>query len=259
MKLRFLESGHKYQSDNDIKWTSVTKLIHKYENYFNAKEQALSSSLNYNSKWFGMDTKEILSRWSKENHRSTKAGHWYHNVMEKKAVVAGEKLYKNHILKVIPPLKVKNYKLASEQSLQNGIYPEHLVFNEQLKVCGQIDLPYVYPGYVDILDYKTNKELKFNAYQGKRMKYGLSHLEDCNYNHYCLQLSIYMMLILLKNPDLKPGSLKIYHVTFETTGYDEFEFPILKTDDQGNYFPKPGKYYDIPYLESEAKYMLGIR
>jgi hypothetical protein len=256
MKLRFLDKGHKYQSDNGIKWTSVTKLIHKYENGFNSKAQAYASSLNPNSKWFGMEVKDILSVWAKENRRSTTAGHWYHARMEEKALKTQFKEYKGHNLQVFEPLKVKNYKLAREQKLESGIYPEHLVYSTEFAVCGQVDLPYVYDRYVDILDYKTNKELKFEGYGGKMMRYGLKHLPDANYYHYCLQLSVYMRLILLANPHLKPGEMKIYHVTFENEGFDEFGFPILKKNNEGNFFPKKGKYHKVPYLEKEAIYML---
>ena len=111
---------------------------------------------------------------------------------------------------------------------------------------------------MDIDDYKTNKELEFRGYGYKydnpQMMTGLmSNIEDCNFNHYALQLSIYMYLVLLKNPHLKPGRIRICHVTFENEGFDEFGFPILKRTADGGYVPKEKTWYEVPFLKNKVK------
>jgi hypothetical protein len=45
--------------------------------------------------------------------------------------------------------------------------------------------------------------------QNKKMLYPLSAIDDVNGQHYTLQLSLYMWMILQIRPDLKPGKLKI--------------------------------------------------
>lgn len=53
-----------------------------------------------------------------------------------------------------------------------------------------------------IVDYKSNKEIKFKPYKGQKMTGVLSHLDDCNYIHYSLQLNGYQY-ILEKKAGLK--------------------------------------------------------
>ena len=67
---------------------------------------------------------------------------------------------------------------------------------------------------------QRNKEIKtesFRNWEGisQKMLAPVSHLDDCNYNHYNLQLSIYMYIILKHNPTFKPGKLILHHIQFE--------------------------------------------
>lgn len=55
----------------------------------------------------------------------------------------------------------------------------------------------------------------------------LSHLGDHNFNHYALQLSIYMYIVLKHNHNLKPGKLQIHHVLFEIEDRDSYGYPML--------------------------------
>lgn len=262
MKVRFIEKGHRYDSIPKIKWTSATKLVEKFVPTFDDIEKSEECSLNPRSKWFNIDPIKIRRIWEIENKRSTDCGTWYHNLMEGKALAAGGKVYKGVYLKVIPPILKPGYKLAPDQKLVDGIYPEHFMYNEDLAICGQSDLVYVCNGVVDIDDYKTNKELKFKGfgYQQEAMMLGpMSKYGDANFWHYALQLSIYMKLILLKNPHLKPGRMRIYHVTFENEGHDRFGFPILKRTPDGGYVVAGGKWYNIPYLEKEVNQIFKLR
>ena len=68
----------------------------------------------------------------------------------------------------------------------------------------------------------------------------LSHLDDCNLNHYNIQLSLYMYIILKHNPKLKPGKLIIQHVKFEETGRDKYDYPITKYINDEPILKEPG-------------------
>lgn len=264
MKVRFIENGHKYQSIPKIDWTSVTTYIHRFCPHFDSEAQALRCSENETSKWFGLTVDNILELWAAENKRSTDVGSWFHNMMERRALAVPGKEYRGQYLKIIAPIMKPGYKLAPDQELTDGIYPEHFIYNEKLGICGQSDLVYCYNNTIDIDDYKTNKELKLRGYgweyDNPKMMLGLmSHIEDCNFFHYALQLSLYMKLILLKNPGKKAGRLRIYHVTFQNEGYDDYGFPILKRTENGEYIPNPGKWYEVPYLEKEVNQILGLK
>ena len=80
----------------------------------------------------------------------------------------------------------------------------------------------------------------------------INHLDDCNFNHYALQLSIYMYIILKHNPKLKPGRIFIHHVTFEQESEDKWGYPIAKLDNEGNPIVKEATPIAVPYLIDEV-------
>jgi len=80
----------------------------------------------------------------------------------------------------------------------------------------------------------------------------VTHLDDCHLNHYALQLSMYMYIILKHNPKLKPGTLTIHHILFEEAGRDKFDNPISAKDSHGNPIVTDIVQYDLPYLKQEA-------
>lgn len=256
MQVTFKEEGHKYESIPAQSWTSVTRVIEKFCPEFNDREQAAKSSQNQTSKWYGIDIEEILQIWEGERNRSTDVGHRYHNKMEFKAINLGSKKHRGKVIKIIPTPFINGVKTALDQKLTDGVYPEHIIYNEKIGVCGQSDLVFVADGFVDISDYKTVKEMKLQSWKptfgpSKKMLAPVDNLEDCNFFHYALQLSIYLKLILMKNPDLKPGKLILIHVMFELDGVDQYGFPIIKVEN-GNEVVKEIKKYEVPYLEIEA-------
>ena len=114
---------------------------------------------------------------------------------------------------------------------------------------------------VNIIDYKTNKEIKTTGFTNwekitQKMTGPCAHLDDCNFNHYSLQLSIYMYIILKHNPRYKPGKMFLHHVIFEKESEDKFGNPIPKKDSSGDPIVKTVVPYDVPYLKSEVIAMI---
>ena len=204
MIVKFQDQGHLYSSIPSISWTSVTTLMETFIEEFDASKQAVMSSRSHKSKWFGIPPRKIIQIWDNENARSTRIGSLHHDKMERLAVKKKTKIHRSNIVEIFPSIMENSVKVARDQRLQPGVYPEHLIYNEKLGIAGQSDLVYVSDGYVDIDDYKTNKEIVENSYgfphNPRMMLDPVSNLMDCNYWHYALQLSIYMKLILLKNP-----------------------------------------------------------
>jgi len=162
---------------------------------------------------------------------------------------------------VIKPIYIDNAKHAPVQRLTEGIYPEHLTYLKSAAVCGQADRIEVVKNHVHVIDYKTNKEIKkksFVNWEGisQKMLGPCKHLDDCNFNHYALQLSIYMYIILKHNPHYLPGKLVIHHIIFEKESEDEFGYPILKKNEAGENIVKEVIPYDVPYLKEEVINML---
>ena len=67
--------------------------------------------------------------------------------------------------------------------------------NREMKryVLANIKIPIVINenGLFDINDYKTNKVINFYSQYAKKLLPPMDHLDDCQYNIYALQLSIY--------------------------------------------------------------------
>jgi hypothetical protein len=204
-----------------------------------------------------MSVQDILQAWENESTRAIDQGNWYHNQREADLLQLNTIERHGCILPIIRPLITDDIKYAPPQKLQEGMYPEHFVYLKSAGICGQSDLVEVAKGEVNITDYKTNKEIKKESYVNwegvsQKMLSPVSHLDDCNFWHYALQLSTYMYIILKHNPKLKPGKITIHHVLFYTDGTDKFGNPITKLDDQGEPLVKKIVPYDLPYLKAEV-------
>jgi hypothetical protein len=260
MSVIFKSQNHKYESIDSselIEWTSVTSFISKYKKPFDAQTIAEKSSKSKKSKWYGMSVTDILQAWENESNRAIDQGNWYHNQREADLLELNTVERHGCILPIIRPLITDDVKYAPPQKLVEGMYPEHFVYLKSAGICGQSDLVEVAKGQVNITDYKTNKEIKKESYVNwegvsQKMLTPVSHLDDCNFWHYALQLSTYMYIILKHNPKLRPGKITIHHVLFYTDGTDKFGNPITKLDDQGEPLVRKIVPYDLPYLKAEV-------
>jgi len=95
-----------------------------------------------------------------------------------------------------------SFSLDSKELKPGNIYPEILLYrisdDGKLRVAGQVDLLIIdHDGGVYIVDHKSNKKIETKSYfnqktkKSTKMKYPLNNLDDVNFNHYQLQLSLY--------------------------------------------------------------------
>ena len=261
MSIIFNAEDHSYKSidsDENINWISVTTLISKFKNPFNAEKVANKVSKKKNSKWYGIEPKKIQEIWNNESIRAMTLGTFYHDQREQDICSLSSIEREGFTIPVFTPKGEEDgIKIAPYQKLDPGVYPEHMVYLKSAGICGQADLVEIVDGKVNIIDYKTNKEIKtksFKNWEGKseRMSTPLSHLDDCNFNHYALQLSIYMYIIIKHNPKLKPGKIHIHHVKFEEEGKDDYGYPITKYTLQGDPVIKEIIQMPIDYCKDEV-------
>ena len=259
MAVIFKEEGHVYESNDQdkINWTSVTSFIGMFKPKFDAKAQAKKSSKNKRSKWYGMTDKEILNAWDTETERAIGLGNWYHNQRESDMLDFQTIAREGVELPIVKPdITDEGVKVAPEQKLKDGVYPELFVYLKSLGLCGQADLVEIVNGEINITDYKTNKEVKekgFTNWEGitSKMFNPVNNLDDCNLNHYNLQLSIYAYIIKKHNPRLKIGKLVIQHVKFQKVGENDHGYPITKMVN-GEPAIEEIKMYNLPYLKDEV-------
>lgn len=152
--------------------------------------------------------KDILKDWENERNKSIVKGNMYHEAKETEAIENGVLInpFDNKDYETINSViieKVGNKELRKPnysrlEDLVDGFHPELLLWNNFFKLAGQADKVYIETingvRYVDIDDYKTNKKIKKSNFFEK-MKFPLSDLDCCNYNHYRLQISTYAWLM----------------------------------------------------------------
>jgi len=258
--LQFTPNNHKYTSidpNESIDWLSVTSFISNFKQPFDADKIAEKSSKSRKSKWFGMKPDEIKAAWKNEANRATTLGTWYHNQREADICEIHTMERQGKTIPIFKPVEKEGIKYSPVQKLTDGVYPEHMVYLRSAGICGQSDLVEVVDGKVHITDYKTNKEIKTEGYVNwegisQKMSPPVAHLDDCHLNHYALQLSMYLFIILKHNPKLAPGTLTIHHILFEEAGRDRFNNPISAVDNHGNPIVTDVVQYDLPYLKAEV-------
>ena len=162
---------------------------------------------------------DILDEWAKKNKESCERGTKIHADFENSFYDSGDNV---NLQKFGIGGKFVCKKDYSDLNLEYGVYPEYLIYRDspdgELHLAGQVDL-IVKSGYdIIIIDHKTNEKIDLKGFydSGKRstekMKYPLNTLEECNYSHYCLQLSTYAWMLQKLNPKFVIKDLIINHI-----------------------------------------------
>ena len=157
MAVVFKEDGHIYQSldenleKDQINWTSVTSFIAKFKPKFDQEAVAKKSCKNKRSKWYGLKPKEVINIWKKESERAIDLGNWYHNQRESDMLDFKTIEREGVEIPIIKPIVDSNgVKIAPNQKLEPGVYPEHFAYLKSACICGQADLVEVVNGKVNI-------------------------------------------------------------------------------------------------------------
>jgi hypothetical protein len=218
-RIQFEEASHTYTIDGTKEgWTSCTGFLHHFFGEFDADAiiaKMMKSSKWYESKYFGMTPDQIKKQWSDKGTEASTAGTRMHLDIERfyNAMPAGfpggdncSYFFEDGVAGLavdgwIPnPGPEWSYFCDFQRNYveKNGFVPfrtEWLVFDEDHKVAGSIDMVYKKPdGTLAIYDWKRTGELKTE----NRFQSGLgpvAHLPDANYWHYTLQLNVYRYIL----------------------------------------------------------------
>lgn len=199
----FKEEDHSYKN-KDKKYQSVTTLIGKYKQPFDA----IAISKAYAKKHPEKTAAQWRKEWERIKDEACEKGTNYHNKQEQKTI---DKQWitvgNNTTLPVIAPDRGDGTSYSRNlKELEDGAYPELILYDHEFNLAGQSDITLIETDpsgirYVDIDDYKTNKEIKEESYfnhrtqEYKMMLAPLDDLMDCNYIHYCLQISTYAYIL----------------------------------------------------------------
>ena len=202
-RIQFEEETHTYTIDGARKgWTSCTGFLHNFFGHFDADAviaKMMSSPKWYQSKYYGMTAEQIKKQWSDKGTASSTAGTRMHLDIEHyyNAMPSGKTMQEADSWE---PQEGAEWEYFCDYQAKWGhkfkpFRTEWLVFDEEHKVAGSIDMVYQKPdGTLAIYDWKRIEELKVeNTFQS-----GLgpvSHLPDTNYWHYSLQLNVYRYIL----------------------------------------------------------------
>lgn len=227
-KISFEEEGHKYTIEGmEESPTSVTTLIHHNFPTFDADLviTKMMRSRNWStSKYFGKTKEQIKAEWEASGTAASSLGTLMHADIER---------FLNEEPVLNPDTKeFSHFRLfwGEFQRTNPGFVPyrtEWLVYDEDYKRAGSIDCVLSNAaGQLIILDWKRSKEIKMENNYEKGLG-PFTHLPNCNYWHYSLQLNIYRhiletkynkqvvgMYIVVLHPD------NTYYLTYLISHYD---------------------------------------
>jgi ATP-dependent exoDNAse (exonuclease V) beta subunit len=246
----FIESTHTYKNLNDdsIQYTSVTTMIEKYGKPFDkefvskykALERLLSPSdwkkekggiwkskkipkdflevYNISESELNKTQQDILDEWAETNRIACERGTKIHAQLENSFYKAGSNIT---FQKFGIGGKFTCKKDYSDLDLEYGVYPEYLIYYDNpkidLHIAGQIDLIIKSGNDIILADHKTNAKIDLKGFYNSstrssdKMLYPLTNLDECNYNHYQLQLSTYAWMLQKLNPEFLIKDLILNH------------------------------------------------
>ena len=108
---------------------------------------------------------------------------------------------------------------------------EQIVFDHRLKLAGTIDLlaRSKKDGSILVLDWKTNSEIKReNSFE--KCLFPIDHLDNCNFYHYALQLSLYQFLLTYGGYYPKDTKFKRALIHINTEGAEVIQVPDLTSE-----------------------------
>ncbi len=219
--MKFHELPHTYTNNNDT-YRSVTSILKSLEPKKDWKKIAKAYAIKNN-----LTLKEVEDKWQYEKDISIDRGKKYHAAEEASllqlpsGVILEDDIH--HSVTIIPSEIVNGIKESSNLKLEDGIYPELMVWLDSCRVAGQADKVEILNNNINIIDYKTNKKIdKFswvNKYgKSEKLLFPCQHLDNCNFNIYSLQLNTYAYIIRRHNPQFKIGQMILRHIQFNSEG-----------------------------------------
>jgi ATP-dependent exoDNAse (exonuclease V) beta subunit len=192
--ITFDEGPHIYTIDGDSDFMSVTTWNHSHFGHFDADkiiEKMMKSHKWTQSKYYGMSRKEIKDLWAKNGKEASEAGTKMHYDIEC--------FYNDLDVEIEEDCVEWDYFELFENTIGRDMRPyrtEWMVWDKELKFAGSIDMVFENPdGTLQIYDWKRCKEIKKNNRWQSATTACISHLPDCNFWHYSLQLNTYKYML----------------------------------------------------------------
>ncbi len=199
------EATHTYTDNLGRTYLSVSKFLDLFSKKFDREGVSKASA-----KKAGISQEEILAQWDHKRDSAIDHGNRIHDSLE-------NYMKTTEISPENNDLKPMILSIAKDMSSYYRCYSEEIIFNQEHLIAGKTDNRLQCTSHknsvIDFSDFKTNlsKGIQFKNTYGQYMLGPLSHLSDCNYNKYSLQLSTYAHLYQV-NTGCKIGQLYIIFI-----------------------------------------------
>ena len=231
----FDEPTHTYTVNGTYQgYISCTGFLHEFFGHFDPVEtiRKMKASPRWpQSKYYGMSDEDIMALWSASGKSASESGTAMHLAIEQ---------YLNDAHDEIVPevMQTKEWEYFMDFWKEHGgdLEPyrtEWEVWAEEIKLAGSIDMIFRRKSTGDFLiyDWKRSREIRTD----NKFQTGLgpvSHLPDCNYWHYALQLNVYRWM-LQTHYGMKITELAILVFHPENKGYKRYKLPLLEDEVAG--------------------------
>jgi hypothetical protein len=222
--LSLREVDHKYFDRDAQEYVSQSAFISYFKNEFDAYKVSLNMA-----KGNPVKQKELLDEWEFKAKRSQVHGTKLHKLIEDYRDAPDKSVYADHPQRALLESICEQYVYPYFKAGQEKIWclPDDLL-------CGTGDSWGIRENsrtpVVDFFDYKTNLEkgIQYKSKYKKYMLHCLTHMEDCNFNHYALQLSFYAYCAEMTH-NIKVGRLAILFIGLDNI-VKEIPVPYLRSD-----------------------------
>jgi len=245
--ISFQEEGHLYTIQGvEGHPISVTTLIHSMFQEFDADliidKMMKSPNWRPGYRYFGMTKEQIKLQWDQNRDQAAQAGTLMHKTIEdflnlpEQTREEARLHFCEHKQVPLPHSQTPEFmrfmafwNALAQKRHYRPYRTEWLVFDADKRLAGSIDLILEdkRTGELLIVDWKRSKEIKMeNRWQSG--KHCLSHLPDCNYIHYSLQLNIYRHLL----ETLYGKKVKLMYLVVLHPAMPAFRVPIKRMEDE---------------------------
>jgi hypothetical protein len=214
-EIQFNKKSHSY-SENGIPFKGVTEWVQSF-----VPEKDWVAIATKKAKKLKKPVEEILKEWEYENNKGITRGNSYHKKREEEILAISA----INNLPIIPSIfsedeKQNIVKVAPNQKLSEGVYPELFLVLRSKRICGQADLVEVTKdGIFNVYDYKTTKSLKKEGYTNWEgvvscLLSPFNSIPDTNFWVNTIQINMYAHIIKKNNPSFKLGKMCIIQPIF---------------------------------------------
>lgn len=215
----YRDDTHQYFNLKDEEYKSVSRSLKGIQVPFNSGQMAviMAKKIAFET---GISEKqaqqELLAEWESKKDNSIDKGNYVHDSLERYAIKGTYDDEMREAVEFLLKILKEHYRY----------FPETIIHSHTYKMAGRTDMAMMRQKskvpVLDFLDYKSNieKGIQFDSINRKTDPYRyynrfllppFDYLEDCNYNTYSLQLSIYAFMAM-ERLHVKIGRLGILFI-----------------------------------------------